>query len=112
MTAPGRDRSYNIDLLGGSRVSDQAWQNSFYAAISAPAHAALGCVTAFLEDFRGDLAAISIPVLVTHGDQDRVLPYEPPAAGFGSAEERPVHHHRGRPARDHLDPTLTRSTRC
>jgi non-heme chloroperoxidase len=70
------DRSYNVDLLGGSRVSDQAWQNSFYVAISASAHAAVGCVTACLEDFRGDLAAISIPVLVIHGDQDRVLPYE------------------------------------
>jgi non-heme chloroperoxidase len=70
------DRSYNIDLLGGSRVSDQAWQNSFYVAISASAHAALRCVTACLEDFRGDLATISIPVLVIHGDQDRVLPYE------------------------------------
>src|SRR5260370_30275645 len=35
------DRSYNIDLLGGDRVSDQAWQNSFYVAISASAHAAL-----------------------------------------------------------------------
>jgi non-heme chloroperoxidase len=70
------DRSYNIDLLGGSRVSDQAWQNSFYVGISASAHAALGCVTACLEDFRGDLAAIGIPVLVIHGDQDRVLPYE------------------------------------
>jgi non-heme chloroperoxidase len=70
------DRSYNIDLLGGSRVSDQAWQNAFYVAISASAHAALGCVTACLRDFRGDLATISIPVLVVHGDQDRVLPYE------------------------------------
>ena len=70
------DRSYNIDLLGGSRVSDQAWQNSFYVAISASAHAALGCVTACLEDFREDLATISIPVLIIHGDQDRVLPYE------------------------------------
>jgi len=70
------DRSYNVDLLGGSRVSDQAWQNSFYTAISASAHAALGCVTACLEDFRADLAKISIPVLVIHGDQDRVLPYE------------------------------------
>jgi non-heme chloroperoxidase len=70
------DRSYNVDLLGGSRVSDQAWQNSFYVAISASAHAAVACVTACLEDFRGDLAAISIPVLVIHGDQDRVLPYE------------------------------------
>jgi non-heme chloroperoxidase len=70
------DRSYNIDLLDGSRVSDQAWQNSFYIAISASAHAALRCVTACLEDFRGDLAEISIPVLIIHGDQDRLLPYE------------------------------------
>jgi non-heme chloroperoxidase len=45
-------------------------------AISASAHAALRCVTACLEDFRGDLAEISIPVLVIHGDQDRVLPYQ------------------------------------
>jgi non-heme chloroperoxidase len=70
------DRSYNVDLLGGDRVSDQAWQNSFYVAISASAHAAVGCVTACREDFRGDLATISIPVLVIQGDQDRVLPYE------------------------------------
>ena len=70
------DQSYNIDVLDGSRVSDQAWQNSFYVAISASAHAAQQCVTACLEDFRGDLATISIPVLIIHGDQDRVLPYE------------------------------------
>ena len=70
------DGSYNVDLLGGSRVSDQAWQNSFYVAISASAHAALRCVTACLEDFRSDIAKISIPVLIIHGDHDRVLPYE------------------------------------
>ena len=54
------DRSYNVDLLGGDRVSDQAWQNSFYVALSASAHAAVGGVTACQEDFRGDLATISI----------------------------------------------------
>jgi non-heme chloroperoxidase len=70
------DRSYNIEVLDGSRVSDQAWQNSFYVAISTSAQAALRCVTACLEDFRADLAAISIPVLIIHGDQDRLLPYE------------------------------------
>jgi non-heme chloroperoxidase len=73
------DDSYNIDLLGGDRVSDQAWQNTFYMAIAASAQAARGCVTACLEDFRADLATISIPVLVIQGDQDRVLPY--PATG-------------------------------
>ena len=99
------DRSYNVDLLGGDRVSDQAWQNSFYVAISASAHAAAGCVTACLEDFRGDLATISIPVLVIHGDQDRVLPYEATSQqAFRVAEEHPLHRHRGRAARDHLDP--------
>jgi len=69
------DRSYNIDLLGGSRVSDQAWQNSFYVALTASAHAAAGGVTASREDFRADLPRITIPVLIIHGDQDRVLPY-------------------------------------
>jgi non-heme chloroperoxidase len=68
------DDSYNVDLLGGTRVSDQAWQNSFYVAISASPHAALGCVTACLEDFRADLAEISTPVLVIQGDQDRIFP--------------------------------------
>src|SRR6185312_4410946 len=31
---------------------------------------------AAMKDFRADLAKISVPVLVVHGDQDRVLPYE------------------------------------
>jgi non-heme chloroperoxidase len=70
------DDSYNLDLLGGTRVSDQAWQNSFYAALCASAQGALGCVTACQEDFRADLTTISVPVLIIHGDQDRVLPYE------------------------------------
>jgi non-heme chloroperoxidase len=76
------DRSYNVDLLGGSRVSDQAWQNSFYVAVSASPHAALRCVTSCLEDFRADLAKIHIPVLVIHGDQDRVLPYQATGRSF------------------------------
>ncbi len=77
------DQSYNVDLLGGSRVSDQAWQNSFYVAISASAHATLRCVTACREDFR----------LRGHRQQASRV-----------AEQRPLHRHRGRAARDHLDP--------
>jgi pimeloyl-ACP methyl ester carboxylesterase len=65
-----------LAVHGSGRVSDQAWQNSFYVAISASAHASVSCVTACLEDFRRDLAMISIPVLVIQGDQDRVLPHE------------------------------------
>jgi non-heme chloroperoxidase len=73
------DRYYNLDLLGGSRVSDQAWQNSFHVAIRVSAAAALGCAAAWREDFRADLARISVPVLIVQGAEDRVMP--PSAAG-------------------------------
>jgi non-heme chloroperoxidase len=37
-----------------------------------PAH---DCISAFSEtDFRADLAAIDIPVLVAHGDDDQIVP--------------------------------------
>jgi non-heme chloroperoxidase len=68
------DRSYNIDLLGGTRVSDQAWQNSFHVAIGASAAAVLGCASAWREDFRADLARISVPVVIVQGGQDRITP--------------------------------------
>lgn len=61
------DRYYNLDLLGGSQVSDQAWQNSFHIAIRVSPAAALGCAAAWREDFRGDLARISVPVLIVQG---------------------------------------------
>src|SRR5258708_26783341 len=35
------DRSYNVDLLGGSRVTDQPWQKRFYVTTSPSAHATL-----------------------------------------------------------------------
>jgi non-heme chloroperoxidase len=70
------DRSYNIDLLGGTRVSDQAWQNSFHVAIGASAAAVAGCAAAWREDFRGDLARISVPVVIVQGGQDRITPPE------------------------------------
>jgi non-heme chloroperoxidase len=73
------DRSYNIDLLGGTKVSDQAWQNSFHVAIGASPAAVRDGVAAWLSDFRADLARITIPVLVVQGDQDRIMP--PDATG-------------------------------
>lgn len=72
------DRYYNLDLLGGSRVSDQAWQNSFHVALRVSAAAALGCAAAWREDFYADVAGITVPVLIVQGAQDRVIP---PATG-------------------------------
>jgi len=68
------DRSYSVDLLGGDRVSDQAWQNSFHTAIRVSAAAALGCAVAWREDFRADVARITVPVLIVQGAQDRIMP--------------------------------------
>jgi non-heme chloroperoxidase len=68
------DRYYNIDLLGGNQVSDQAWQNSFHSAIRVSAAAAASCASAWREDFRADLVRITVPVLIVQGTQDRVMP--------------------------------------
>jgi non-heme chloroperoxidase len=68
------DDCYNIDLLGGIIVSDQAWQNAFCSALRTTLAAAVGCVAAWKEDFRADLARIQVPLLVMQGSQDRVLP--------------------------------------
>lgn len=39
--------------------------------------AALGCLDAFgTTDFRGDLAKITVPTLVIHGDSDGIVPFE------------------------------------
>jgi pimeloyl-ACP methyl ester carboxylesterase len=65
---------YNADLLLGKRVSEQAIQASWNVAAAASATASLGCVPAWHEDFRKDLARVNVPTLVIHGDADRILP--------------------------------------
>ena len=70
------DNFYNVDKLGGTRISDQAWQASFNVAAGASPYATYACVDTWLTDFRADLAKIDIPVLVVHGSEDRILPYD------------------------------------
>jgi non-heme chloroperoxidase len=70
------DNFYNVDQYGGSRISDQAWQNSFITAVGASAFAAHASVDAWLTDFRADLPKIDVPVLLVHGNADRILPIE------------------------------------
>lgn len=65
---------YNVDLLGGSRISEQAVQNSFNVAAAASPKGTLDCVSSWLEDFRGDVKKIDVPVLLMHGNADRILP--------------------------------------
>jgi non-heme chloroperoxidase len=70
----------NVDLLGGTRISEQAWQNSFIVAVGASPYAAHACVDTWLTDFRNDLPKIDVPTLLIHGTADRTLPYEATAA--------------------------------
>jgi pimeloyl-ACP methyl ester carboxylesterase len=65
---------YNVELLGGKRISAQAIQYSWNVAVGASAKGTLDCVAAWGTDFRKDLARIAVPTLVIHGDADRILP--------------------------------------
>jgi non-heme chloroperoxidase len=74
------DNFNNVDVLGGTRISEQAWQNSFIIAVGASPFAAHACVDTWLTNFRDDLPKIDVPTLVLHGDADRILPYSATAA--------------------------------
>ncbi|WIV97268.1 alpha/beta fold hydrolase [Kinneretia aquatilis] len=52
-------------------------------------HAALACMEAFqTTDFRADLAAVTVPTLVIHGEADQIVPIE----GSGQRTHRAVAH--------------------
>jgi non-heme chloroperoxidase len=71
---------YNVDVLGGTRISDRAWHASFNVAAGSSPFASYACVDTWLTDFRTDLPKIDVPVLVLHGTEDRVLPFDSTAA--------------------------------
>ena len=75
---------YNKKLIGGADISDAAIHASFNVASSSSYQAMLNCVDAWLEDFRTDIAQITVPTLVIHGDADQILPID--ATGKRTAE--------------------------
>jgi non-heme chloroperoxidase len=66
---------YNLDVYGGKLVTDEAFRASWNLATAASAFAAVACIPTWQTDFRGDLPKIDVPVLVVHGDADRILPF-------------------------------------
>jgi len=70
------DNFYNVDKLGGTRISDEAWQASYQVAVRASGYATSACVPTWLTDFRADLPKIDVPTLVVQGTEDRILPIE------------------------------------
>jgi non-heme chloroperoxidase len=75
---------YTTDVLLGKRVSDDVVRASWSIAASASATASLACVPTWLEDFREDVARVNVPILVIHGDNDRIVPL--PSAGQRTAQ--------------------------
>ena len=75
---------YNTDKLLGTRVSEQVVQASWNVAAGASATASLACVPTWHEDFRQDLMRVDVPLLVIHGDEDRIVPLA--AAGQRTAK--------------------------
>jgi non-heme chloroperoxidase len=67
---------YNVDVLGGKQVSDMLIRSNWIVAVGASPKGTLDCVSAWLTDFRKDLARITVPTLVIHGDADRILPID------------------------------------
>jgi non-heme chloroperoxidase len=74
------DNFYNTDKLGGTKISEQAVQASFNVAAASSPYATYACVDTWLTDFRADLPKIDVPMLVLHGTEDRILPFENTAA--------------------------------
>ena len=78
------DNFYNVDKLGGTRISEQARQASFNVAAGASPYASYACVDTWLTDFRQDLPKIDVPMLAVHGTEDRILPLAATAARLPS----------------------------
>ncbi len=74
---------YNAEA-GKNTFNDELLHMSWATAIEASPTGSLECVSAWLEDFRDDLAKIDVPTLVMHGNADKILPIE--ATGNRMAE--------------------------
>jgi pimeloyl-ACP methyl ester carboxylesterase len=65
---------YNLDVLLGTRISEEVVRDSWNIAAGASAKATYDCPPTWVTDFRKDLSRIDVPTLVMHGDADRILP--------------------------------------
>ena len=74
--------------FAGLGLIDLLLHDGFFASAHAASHppgvtypyATHACVDTWLTDFRPDVAKIDVPILVVHGTEDRILPYESTAA--------------------------------
>jgi non-heme chloroperoxidase len=78
---------FNTDVLLGKRVSDEVVRDSWNIAAGASPIGTWSCPPTWHTDFRDDLKHIDVPMLVMHGDADRILPIEATGASTHEAIE-------------------------
>ena len=67
----------NFFSAGGElKVTEEQRQQALALAAQADLHAAAECIASWVTDFTGDLAKVSVPTLVIHGDSDAIVPIE------------------------------------
>jgi non-heme chloroperoxidase len=66
---------FNYDQTKGKLVSEEAYRANWEVAVSASAIGTRMSVETWETDFRNDLPNINVPLLIIHGEDDRVLPY-------------------------------------
>jgi len=66
---------YNYDGCDDDRISEEVLRFSWHIGAGASFKGTYDCVSAWLTDFRKDLAMIDIPTLIIHGDADRICPF-------------------------------------
>src|SRR5437016_2599113 len=75
---------FNTDVYLNKRVSEECVRANWNVAAGCSATASLACVASWHEDFRKDVEKIDVPMLVIHGDADRIVPLS--AAGARTAK--------------------------
>lgn len=58
------------------KISEAQRQEALAIAREADVHAAKECIRSWVTDFTGDLAKVTVPTLVIHGDADGIVPLE------------------------------------
>ncbi len=78
------DRDWFIDEFvtdyfsahGELKVAEEKRQEAVAIGKQSDREAALQCMDAWGEDFRNDIAKVTVPTLVIHGDADAIVPFE------------------------------------
>ncbi|MDQ0769295.1 non-heme chloroperoxidase [Pseudarthrobacter defluvii] len=65
---------FNTDAFLGSRLSEEALRSAWNVAARSSWYASFAVVDSWLTDFRADVEKITVPALIVHGTEDRILP--------------------------------------